>query len=410
MKARNTEHARYHYAALLCTVWCGLFQNGLAQAKDFIEPKKRKFASIEMQKILFNHVPEETSVTGDERRIELGSLTLYFSERPVINTLPSEKKSVNQVVFFIPHVELKDAALKKTVAKMHRQTGAFHITLEEAQFPVKGMRLILSFDPVKVAYSYDTFDSISLSPGVVFTFYNRALIETLATKSADKGLLRMACSEKKKTVVLDCGHGGLDKGAAPFKGVEEKNITLAVGLKVADLLKKKGIDVVLTRSRDVTRLLDERADIALRVQPALFVSLHANASLRESAQGIETFHVNTAQLSRVRGTLSSNECKITDKLFCNRCSLSADCAQIIHHDILTAAAGKNPAVSDRGVKQSFVAVLLGSRVPAVLVEMGFVSHPGEARLLMSQQYQDQLAKGLCKGIITALDRVAARVA
>jgi N-acetylmuramoyl-L-alanine amidase len=399
MKARNTEHARCHYVVLLCTVWCGFFQGGFIQAKELIQ----------LQKILFNHVPESTQATVDERRIELGSLTLYFSERPVVNTLPSEK-SVHQVVFFIPHVELKDAALKKTVAKMHRQTGAFHIALEEAQYPVKGMRLILSFDPVKVAYSYDTFDSISLSPGVVFTFYNRALIETLAIKSADKGLLRMACSEKKKTVVLDCGHGGLDKGAAPFKGVEEKNITLAIGLKVADLLKKKGIDVVLTRSRDVTRLLDERADIALRVQPTLFVSLHANASLRGSAQGIETFHLNKPLLNHVRGTLRSDERCITDELFCNRCSVSADCARVIHRDLVNAAAGKNAAVCDRGVKQSLAYVLLGSRVPAVLVEMGFISHPGEAKLLISRSYQEQLANGLCSGIITALDRVAARVA
>lgn len=401
MKAQYLGNARYHYAALVCVVWCGLFNSGLAQAKELIQ----------MQKILFNHVAETAQTAGDEKRIELGSLILYFSERPVIHTLPHEKGIKSKVIFFIPQVEIKDALLKKTVAKMHReQAGKFHIMLEEVKTPVRGMTLTLSFDPVKVAYSYDTFDSIGLSPGVVFTFYNRALIETLKAKSADKGLLRMACSEKKKTVVLDCGHGGSDKGAAPFKGVEEKNITLAVGLKVADLLKKKGVTVVLTRSRDVTRLLDERADVALKVRPHLFVSLHANASLSGSSQGIETFHVNTAQLSRVRSTLSSNECIIADKLFCNRCSLSAECAQIIHRDVVTAAAGKNPTVGDRGVKQSFVSVLLGSRVPAVLVEMGFVSHPGEARLLMSQSYQDQLAKGLCKGIITALDRVAAQVA
>jgi N-acetylmuramoyl-L-alanine amidase len=382
-------------------VLCGLFQGALVQARD----------SVQLQKILFNHVPEALQPAGNDKRIELGSLILYFSERPVIHTLPHEKSAQHKVVFFIPQVEIKDAALRKTLTKVHReQAGNFHITLEEAKTPVKGMTLTLSFDPEKVAYSYDSFDSISLSPGVVFTFYNRALIQTLKTKSADKGLLRMACSEKKKTVVLDCGHGGLDKGAAPFKGIEEKNITLAVGLKVADLLKKKGIDVVLTRSHDVTRLLDERADIALKVQPNLFVSLHANASLRDSAQGIETFHVNTSQLSHVRSTMSFDERTITDKVFCDRCSLSAECAQVIHRDIVTAAAGKNPTVSDRGVKQAFVSVLLGSRAPAVLVEMGFVSHPGEARLLMGRQYQEQLAKGLCSGIVAALDRIAVQVA
>lgn len=400
MKARYMEHARRHYAVLVCTVWCGLFQGSFIQAKELIQ----------LQKILFNHVPETMQATVDEKRIELGSLTLYFSERPAIHTLPDEKGHEHQVVFFIPQVELKDAALKKMVAKMHRQTGVFHIDLEEAKFPVKGMRLVLSFDPVKIAYSYDTFDSISLSPGVVFTFYNRSLIQDLKTKATTKGLLRMACSEKKKTVVLDCGHGGVDKGAAPFKGVEEKNITLAVGLKVADLLKKKGVDVVLTRSRDVTRLLDERADIALKIQPTLFVSLHANASLNRLAQGIETFHLNKPLLNTIRGTLRSDERRIADELFSERCSLSADCARVIHRDIVSAAAGKNAAVSDRGVKQSLAYVLLGSRVPAVLVEMGFISHQGEARLLMSRSYQEQLANGLCSGIVAALDCVNARVA
>lgn len=397
MKALYSIHARYYYAVLVGTVWCGLFQGRLVQAKELIQ----------LQKILFNHVPEMAQATPDEKRIELGSLTLYFSERPTIHTLPGKKEAVNRVVFFIPQVELKDAALKKRVAKMHReQASAFHIKLEDTNYPVKGMTLTLSFDPVKVAYSYDTFDSISLSPGVVFTFYNRALIQDLTTKSADKGLLRMACSEKKKTVVLDCGHGGSDKGAAPFKGVEEKNITLAVGLKVADFLKKKGVNVVLTRSNDVTRGLDERADIALKLQPSLFISLHANASVKESAQGIETFCLTPSLLSHVRGTLPVNERRVADEFFCERCSLSAECAEVIHRGIMTAAAAKNPAVYDRGVKQSLSSVLLAARVPAVLVEMGFVSHQNEARLLTNRHYQEQLAEGLCEGIIAALHRVS----
>jgi len=181
---------------------------------------------------------------------------------------------------------------------------------------------------------------------------------------------------------------------------------LAVGLKVADLLKKKGIEVVLTRSRDITCGLDERADVALKVQPALFVSLHANASLRQTAQGIETFHVHKPLLSHVRDSLCSDERAIVDKAFCHRCALSAESAQIIHSDLVHAALQKNSAVVDRGVKQSLAYVLLGARVPSVLVEMGFVSHQAEARLLVNHQYQEQLSVGICKGIVTALDRMS----
>jgi N-acetylmuramoyl-L-alanine amidase len=95
-----------------------------------------------------------------------------------------------------------------------------------------------------------------------------------------------------------------------------------------------------------------------------------------------------------------------EKSFCRRCSLSEKCAQVIHRGVVSAAADTNAAVCDRGVKQSFAYVLFGSRVTAVLVEVGFVSHPKEVRLLMSQQYQERLARGLCGGIVSALERVA----
>jgi N-acetylmuramoyl-L-alanine amidase len=83
---------------------------------------------------------------------------------------------------------------------------------------------------------------------------------------------------------------------------------------------------------------------------------------------------------------------------------------VIQHDLVQSAVIKNKETIDRGVKQSMTYVLLGSRVPAVLVEMGFVSHEHEARLLNSRLYQEQLALGLYNGIVHALERVEMRVA
>lgn len=395
MKIRFSWYARCASMALF----------GVASA--FVEAKEL----IQLQKILFNHVPE-SPLPNNDKRIELGSLTLYFSGRPDMHLLPQESKNANRVVFFIPQVELKDAGLKKTVASMRRApTQGFHCILEEKKFPVNGVMLTLDIDdPQKIAYSYDSVETVGMNPGVVFTFFNRTLINELKAKTVGKGLLRMACSQKKNTVVLDCGHGGLDKGAAPYKGIEEKNITLAVGREVADLLKKKGVTVILTRANDATRSLDERAAIALKVMPTLFVSLHANASPRTSALGIETHVMNPLLFSRVRDTFTSEERSFSHTFFAERCSLSADCGREIQRDLVSAAVAKNPETIDRGVKQSVIYVLLGSRVPAVLVEMGFVSHEKEAQLLNSKPYQQQLAHGLCDGIMHALERLQTRIA
>lgn len=384
---------------------------GIVQAKE----------ALQIQKILLNQVPV---VDAQSNRIELGSLILYFSEKPVIHTLPQEKNGANKVVFFIPQAEIKDPALRKIVTKLYKDESkiskgkltnsdrgneppVFRVMFEEVMYPVKGVKLTVLCNPDKVAYTYDTFDSISLSPGVAFTFYNRSALQHLASKSADKGLLRVACCEKKKTIVLDCGHGGSDKGAAPFKGIEEKNITLSVGLKVADLLKKKGIAVVLTRSHDATRSLDERSQIALNHRPELFVSLHANSSLKPTAQGIETFYVHQSLLHRIKDTLRAEEGLTINTLVADRCRESASCAQAVHEHLVAAAAKKNGTLIDRGLKQSLSSVLLGAQTPGLLVEMGFVSHPAESRLLINRDYQECLAKGISEGIVAALDRVNA---
>jgi len=106
MKACYLHHISCYAAVFFCVAVCGIFQGQRVQAKE----------SILLQKILFNHVPELTDEL--DKRLELGSLTVYFSERPTIHTLPSSKGRLGEVVFFIPQVEIKDAALKKILVKM----------------------------------------------------------------------------------------------------------------------------------------------------------------------------------------------------------------------------------------------------------------------------------------------------
>ncbi len=104
---------------------------------------------------------------------------------------------------------------------------------------------------------------------------------------------------KIRRIVVDPGHGGHDSGAVGPSGVQEKDVVLAIGLKLRELIRDElGLDVVMTRSSDVFIPLEERTAIANKVNADLFVSVHANAALNRNAAGIETYYLNLAKTEK----------------------------------------------------------------------------------------------------------------
>ena len=176
-----------------------------------------------------------------------------------------------------------------------------------------------------------------------------------------------------RPVIIDAGHGGHDTGAPGIVGVPEKQVNLAVALKLAELLRRRGIEVLLTRSRDVFIELDERADIGNRNRAKLFVSLHADSFTSPDAKGFTVFIAERAD-DRARSFAETVEGRF-------------------------AAMG----IVNRGVRRRDLRVLLRSSCPAVLVEMGFMTHPAEARSLINPAHQDRLARALADAIVATLE-------
>jgi N-acetylmuramoyl-L-alanine amidase len=167
------------------------------------------------------------------------------------------------------------------------------------------------------------------------------------------------------TVVLDAGHGGIDKGARGIDGSLEKKYALDTAKRVERGLKRNGYRVIMTRRGDYFVPLPTRVAVSNRQRGAVFVSIHYNWARRSSAYGTETFHYSSrsyplaANIQRELSRLSNN----------------------------------------RGVKRARFHVLRNNARPAVLVEGGFLSNPSEARKIRSPFYRQRLADAIVRGII-----------
>lgn len=195
------------------------------------------------------------------------------------------------------------------------------------------------------------------------------------------------------TVVLDAGHGGHDRGAKSSLGFE-KDFALELARAVKAKLERAGLKVLMTRNSDVFIPLEGRPAVAGRNPQAIFVSLHFNdASWRPAANGIEIFCVPprgappTGQdRSQARDTEALAGHAVEPQSFA------------LANSIYSAMRGRIPA-TDRGVKRARFKVLQVSRVPAVLVEAGFLTNPEEARNIASPAWRDRMADAIAGGIL-----------
>ena len=220
-----------------------------------------------------------------------------------------------------------------------------------------------------------------------------------------------------RTIAIDPGHGGDDTGTRGPDGTLEKDVTLAVARRLRNLIESQlGLRVVLTRPADTTVALDERAAIANNNRADLFISLHTNASVRESAAGAEVFYLSLAEYdeeareaSRFTGQpvpVVGGGSRVLDIVPWELAQLrlvdqSARWAETVADEL-----GLRIPMSPRGLQQAPFRVLVGANMPAVLVEMGFISNPDQEAQLTSTRFQTAIVNGLLRSIIRYRDEVA----
>ena len=213
-----------------------------------------------------------------------------------------------------------------------------------------------------------------------------------------------------RKVVLDPGHGGKDPGASGPGGIAEKEIVLSIAKKLAVKLKTEmGTEVVLTRKEDRFVPLEDRTLLANSEDADLFISLHVNASPNADARGIETYYLdNTTDEAAIR--LAARENATSRKNISDLQFILSDMMQNMKlEDSITLAHRLQTAlvsgmskfmgdVKDLGVKKALFHVLVGARMPSVLVEMFFITNKNESRAMADANYQDAMVDALFEGI------------
>ena len=174
-------------------------------------------------------------------------------------------------------------------------------------------------------------------------------------------------------IVLDAGHGGKDPGANNGDAIE-KEITLSIAKMTQEILEDAGYKVKMIREEDSFVELTERPEIANRKNAKVFVSVHSNSSEDGEGKGIETFY--TEQKGEVDENLATQ----------------------LHEAII-----KYTEADDRGVKTADYTVLVRTKMPAVLIETGFLTNSTECELLTDEDYQRKLSEGIAEGIILYLN-------
>lgn len=348
----------------------------------------------QLQKFFFHKISDQN--TKNSMSLEVCKLVFYFSKDPIVlpNKQAVAKNGVMTATYIFPKADITNEA-QLMINKCNKEKGQFFsCSIKSIEKPIHGIELTVSYDPKHIDFQYDGFDAMSAQKAIVFTIYNKSLLEKL--KELNTTILQTACNDKVPTIIIDCGHGGVDNGACGCFDTVEKKLTLDIGFQLAECVKKKGWNVILTRTADEFVSLDERTLIANNSNADLLISLHANFSKNEKAAGIETFYFDSSLLKPLSRYQVSNN-SIIKNMSDNLRKLSNLLATSVHKELITAGKTKR-SVIDRNVKQGAPQILLGAAIPSILVELGFISNQEEAKALLDPSYQNALIKGICNGL------------
>jgi len=219
--------------------------------------------------------------------------------------------------------------------------------------------------------------------------------------------------DRNKVIVIDPGHGGKDPGAVGYKKYREKIVVYQIAKELKSILKARGYKVHMTRGMDKFVKLSKRTKFANRKNADIFISIHANAVGRKNAKkvhGVECYFLNRSRSARAKKVAAmENSADLSDMDFYGKESflntvnshniVAANKLAIdLQRGMLSSLSKKYKNVKDGGVREGPFWVLVGAQMPSVLVEVGFITHPTEAKRLVNTNYQKTLAKGLADGV------------
>ncbi len=238
----------------------------------------------------------------------------------------------------------------------------------------------------------------------------RSRFKSLAkTEEAAELTLAQQLGLKVRRVIVDAGHGGHDTGAIGPKGTTEKDATLAISLKLQKKLEAMGLEVLLTRDDDSFVKLEDRTKFANKERGDLFISIHCNAAPSKTLRGVETYTLNTSS-NRYSIRLAARENASTERGVGDLQYILADLAtkantgestrlaERVQKNLIRSLSASYDGVRDLGTKEALFFVLLGAKMPAILVETSFISNPEDEQRLSNDAYQDKIADSVAEAV------------
>jgi N-acetylmuramoyl-L-alanine amidase len=234
--------------------------------------------------------------------------------------------------------------------------------------------------------------------------------------SAPRPLNRALFPLSVKRIVIDPGHGGNNGGAISKAGVSEKEITLDIALRLRRLMEEASMDAVMTRQTDRTMSLAERVEFANASHADVFVSIHINWMEARKIRPLETYYVGPTDDPAVTelahrengesGYSLADYRRLLEQVFIDtRRDESRRLAKTINAELYRSLREINPMLQDRGVKMAPFVVLVGTQMPAILVEVSCLSNEDEVELLKNAYYREKIALALLKGIRSYADNL-----
>lgn len=352
---------------------------------------------------IFDAYAQEKSQVRDIRYYEIsnGVRTIIESDN-IIEFSKGQLKNPERLFF-----DLRNSSLNKDLKKEFILNKSILNKIRLGQFDSNTVRIV--FDLVSQEYQFKVMQLEDPFRLVIDIYHGDSTKGKSKEEQVDKNQKLLF----KKKVVIDPGHGGKDPGAIGPKGLMEKDVVLDIALKVRDLLKDNpNYDIVLTRDKDVFIPLNERTELANRVNADLFISIHANASPNSRAKGVETYLLNwTDDEEAIRVAARENAISVKKmrelkgEIGVMLASLereakrddSVKLAGYVHNALIQSLRSSFSR-NDNGVKQALFYVLVGAQMPSCLLEISYISNPEEERLLSDELYRLNIARAIVDGI------------
>ncbi len=360
----------------------------------FFLPLRAKEVTNDLLKVFHHRMNEQEFKHAPS--LEVSKISFYFSQDPFIKkTEPLNKNNWHEITLTIPGVKSNSSEVMTSIQKLNNATAKDYSLV--SRLDQSGLELTIRYNPAKIVVRSQRTISIKQEKVLEVVLYDKTLEQSLHQKNTS--VLRYTKSNKP-TIIIDCGHGGHDMGTIGCFKTVEKDVTLAIGLKLKKELEKKHYSVLLTRLDDHFVALDARTKLANGCKNnALLISLHANNASKESIAGLETYCLSSELYKPLDYQLATSLDIAIGKSEQLRFSEGQKLAQSIHANILKQASRNGYHLHDRHVKKATAQILSGLIYPGILLEMDFLSNPTAAQLLTNVQYQDTvIIQGICNGL------------